>query len=50
MYELIVKQQEIIESLIWLNKRTIELLSQYTDVEEYEIKLRKITSGDDVII
>ena len=50
MEELIIKQQEIIESLVKLNKVTVNLLSQYTSVDEYEYKLRQILQGNDVII
>ena len=50
MDELIFKLEEIIEDLVKLNKVTINLLAQYTNVNEYEEKLKKITQGDDVII
>lgn len=50
MDELIFKLEEIIEDLVKLNKVTINLLAQYTEVNEYEEKLKKITQGDDVII
>ena len=49
MDELIIKLTEIIEDLVKLNKVTINLLAQYMSVEEFEEKLKKITSGDDVI-
>ena len=47
---IIEKQQEIIEDLTRLNKVTINLLSQFISVEEYEYKLRQIRNGNDVII
>lgn len=47
---LIEKQSEIIESLVQLNKFTLDLLSQYTAVDEYEHMLDRIKKGDDVII
>lgn len=47
---IVERQQEIIESLTELNKVTINLLSQYMSVEEYEYKLRHIRQGEDVII
>ncbi len=50
MEELVTKQLEIIESLVQLNKVTLNLLAQYMSVEEYEYLLAKITNGDDVII
>ena len=50
MEEIIIKQSEIIESLTWLNKKLIELLSQHTEVEEYEFKLRSILAGNEEII
>ena len=48
--EICLKQTEIVESLTWLNKKLIELLSQYTDVEEYEHKINSILQGNDEII
>ncbi|MBQ7588380.1 MAG: hypothetical protein IJT37_10205 [Lachnospiraceae bacterium] len=48
--ELICKLQEIIESLVDLNKLTIDVLAQYINVEEYEHMISKILSGDDAII
>lgn len=50
MEELIVKLEEIISDLVKLNKVTLNLLTQYMSVEEYEDKLKRITSGDDVIL
>lgn len=50
MDELLIKLTEIIEDLVKLNKVTINLLAQYMSVEEFEEKLKKITSGDDVIL
>lgn len=48
--QIITKQAEIIESLTWLDKKLIDLLSQYTEVEEYERKLNSVLSGNDEII
>lgn len=48
--ELLMKQCEIIESLVQLNKTTLDLLSQYMNVEEYELAMARILDGDDVII
>ncbi len=50
MTELVTKLWEIVESLTELNKKTMDLLSQYTDVEEYERDLAQILEGNDVII
>ncbi len=50
MTELVAKLWEIVESLTELNKKTMDLLSQYTDVEEYERDLAQILEGNDVII
>ncbi len=50
MTELVAKLWEIVESLTELNKKTMDLLSQYTDVEEYEHDLAQILEGNDVII
>lgn len=50
MEDLIVKLEEIISDLVKLNKVTLHLLAQHMSVEEFEEKLKKITSGDDVII
>ena len=44
-----IKMIEVMEYLVKLNKTTLNLLSQYMNVEEYEEVLMKITSGDDVI-
>lgn len=44
-----IKMIEVMEDLVKLNKTTLNLLSQYMNVEEYEEVLMKITSGDDVI-
>lgn len=44
-----IKMIEVMEDLVKLNKTTLNLLSQYMNVEEYEEILMKITSGDDVI-
>ena len=50
MTELVAKLWEIVESLTELNIKTMDLLSQYTDVEEYEHDLAQILEGNDVII
>lgn len=44
-----IKIIEVMEDLVKLNKTTLNLLSQYMNVEEYEEILTKITSGDDAI-
>ena len=48
--ELITKLQEIIDSLVSLNKLTIDVLAQYINVENYEHMMSQILSGNDVII
>ena len=48
--ELIIRLQEIIESLANLNKLTIDVLAQYINVETYEKMMSQILSGNDVII
>lgn len=48
MYELLVKQTEIIEALVKLNKITLNLLSQHIDVRGYEYIMSRILTGDDV--
>lgn len=48
--ELCTKLQEIIESLTDLNKFTLNILAQYTNVEGYELMMDKILDGDDVVI
>ena len=48
--ELIIRLQEIIESLVNLNKLTIDVLAQYINVEAYEKMMSQILSGNDVII
>ena len=50
MTELVTKLWEIVESLTELNKKTMDLLSQYTDIEAYERDLAQILEGNDVII
>ncbi|MCR4618774.1 MAG: hypothetical protein K5669_11405 [Lachnospiraceae bacterium] len=42
MNEIILQQEETIESLIKLNKLVIELLAQYMSVEEFENQLLKM--------
>lgn len=42
MEELIEKQQEIITLLTDLNKTTLNLLSQYINIEQYENELNNI--------
>lgn len=46
--EIVTRQQETIESLVRLNKATLDLLSQHINVEDYEIKLSRILDGDDL--
>ena len=46
--EIVTRQQETIESLVRLNKVTLDLLSQHINVEDYEIKLSRILDGDDL--
>ena len=48
--ELISRLQEIIESLVKLNKLTIDILAQYINVTAYEQMMDQILSGNDVII
>lgn len=48
--ELITKLQEIIESLVKLNKLTISVLAQHINITAYEHMMDQILSGDDVII
>ena len=48
--ELISRFQEIIESLVKLNKLTIDVLAQYINVTAYEQMMDQILSGNDVII
>ena len=50
MEELITKLWEIVELLTALNKKTMDILSQYTDIEEYEHEMSQILEGNDVII
>ena len=47
--EIVTRQQETIESLVRLNKVTLDLLSQHINVEEYELKLSHVLEGDDLI-
>ena len=47
--ELITRLQEIIESLVKLNKLTIDVLAQYINVTAYEQMMDQILSGNDVI-
>lgn len=47
---IINKQIETIESLVKLNKLTLDVLSQYINVEGYERMMSEILDGDDVII
>ena len=46
--EIVTRQQETIESLVRLNKATLDLLSQHINVEDYEINLSRILDGDDL--
>ena len=48
--ELISRLQEIIESLVKLNKLPIAVLAQYINVTAYEQMMDQILSGNDVII
>lgn len=48
--ELITKLQEIIDSLVELNKLTISILAQHINITAYEHMMDQILSGDDVII
>ena len=48
--ELISRLQEIIESLVKLNKLTTDVLAQYINVTAYEQMMDQILSGNDVII
>lgn len=48
--ELLTRMLEIIESLTKLNQLTIDVLSQYVNVENYERMMAKILEGNDVII
>lgn len=48
--ELIFKLSEMIESLLRLNRLTVDVLAQYTNVEQYEQMMRDISAGNDVII
>ena len=48
--ELVSRLQEIIESLVKLNKLTIDVLAQYINVTAYEQMMDQILSGNDVII
>ena len=44
------KQIETIESLVKLNRLTLDILSQYINIEGYEQMMSKILDGDDAII
>ena len=44
------KQIETIESLVKLNRLTLDVLSQYINVEGYERMMSEILDGDDAII
>ena len=48
--ELLTRMLEIIESLTNLNQLTIDVLSQYINVDNYERMMAKILEGNDVII
>ncbi len=48
--ELLNRMLEIIESLTKLNQLTIDVLSQYINIDEYERMMAKILEGNDVII
>lgn len=50
LMEIIEKQSEIIERLVWLDRKLLNLLGQYMGVEEYEQKLTEILQGNDGVI
>lgn len=50
MYELLEKQTEIIESLVWLDRKLLDLLSQHIAIDEYESMLERVLEGMDVVI
>ena len=50
MHELLTKQTEIIESLVWLDRKLLNLLSQYITIDEYESMLERVLEGMDVVI
>ena len=50
MYELLAKQTEIIESLVWLDRKLLDLLSQHIAIDEYESMLERVLEGMDVVI
>lgn len=50
MYELLTKQSEIIESLVWLDKKLLNLLSQYVAIDEYESMFDDVLKGMDVVM
>ena len=47
--EIVTRQQETIESLVKLNKVTLDLLSQHINVEDYELMLSHVLNGDDLV-
>ena len=50
MHELLEKQTEIIESLVWLDRKLLDLLSQHIVIDEYESMLERVLEGMDVVI
>ena len=50
MHELLEKKTEIIESLVWLDRKLLDLLSQHIVIDEYESMLERVLEGMDVVI
>lgn len=50
MHELLTKQTEIIESIVWLDRKLLDLLSQHIAIDEYESMLERVLEGMDVVI
>ena len=48
--ELISKQQDIIDSLVKLNRITVNELAQHVNVENYDQMISRILDGNDIII
>ena len=48
--ELINKQQDIIDSLVKLNRITVNELAQHVNVESYDQMISRILDGNDIII
>ena len=47
--EILIKQSEMIQNMAELIRKTLEILAQYTEVEEYEHNLNKILQNENVI-